>query len=181
MKYVLSLLIAASVFVACKQGVKGKDGKTYTAVEYNDYIVNRQMIVLKNMMSLADITDEKLDWGLGVMSKTADTLDVLIRDVKDLPPFKKDSALRDAAVDLFSFYQRIFKDDYRELFEIRKNGGMATEEGMARMNEIVEKVSKEEDGLDKRFEIAQNAFAKSNGMRLEENSMQKKIDKMNEE
>lgn len=183
MKYLLSLLIAASVFVACNnKGVKGKDGKVYkTAIEYNDFIVNRQMIVLKNMMTLADITDDKLDWGLGVMSKTADTLDILIKDVKNMPPYGKDSALRDAAVDLFTFYQRIFKDDYRELFEIRKNGGMATEEGMARMNEIVEKVSKEEDGFDARFEAAQNAFAKANGMRLEENSMQKKIDKMGDE
>lgn len=183
MKYVLSLFIALSVFAACKQGsVKGKDGKVYKdAVEYNDFIVNRQMIVLKQMMAVADVTDDKLDWGLSVMANTADTLDVLIKDVKDMPPYGKDSALRDAAVDLFTFYQRIFKDDYRELFEIRKNGGLATEEGLTRMNEIVDKVSKEEDGLDSRFEKAQNAFAKSNGMRLEENSMQKKIDKMNEE
>jgi hypothetical protein len=182
MKYLLSLLIATSLFVACKQGVKGKDGKVYkNAIEYNDFIVNRQMIVLKDMMSIADITDDKLDWALSVMSKSADTLDVLIKDVKNMPPFGKDSALRDAAADLFTFYQRIFKDDYRELFEIRKNGGMETEEGIARMNEIVDKVSKEEDGLDAKFEAAQNAFAKSNGMRLEENSMQKKIDKMGDE
>jgi hypothetical protein len=182
MKYALSLLIVLSALVACKQGAKGRDGKVYKdAKEYNDYIVNRQMIVMKNIMSIADVTDEKIDWGMQVMARTADTIDILIKDIKNMPPYGKDSAMRDAAIDLFTFYKRIFKEDYRELFEIRKNGGAATEEGMARMSEIVDKVSKEEDGLDARFETAQNAFAKANNMRLEENDLQKKIDNMDKE
>jgi hypothetical protein len=47
MKYVALFVIVVATTIACKQPVKGKDGKVYKdAVEYNDYIINRQSLIM---------------------------------------------------------------------------------------------------------------------------------------
>ena len=44
------------------------------------------------------------------------------------------------------------------------------------MNDIVDKISKEEEKFDKTFRNAQKDFAQKNKMKLIENDLQKKID-----
>jgi hypothetical protein len=179
MKYFLSILVAITLFSACKEKVKGKDGRVYESpTAYNDFIVNRQTVIIKNVLALSDITDDKLDEGMALMKRTVDTIGFMIGELKAMPPYGKDSTLRDAAIDLFGFYQRIFGKDYQEILQIRKDGGTQTEEGIARITEIVDNVSKEEKVLDAKFASAQQAFAKEHKMRIQENTMQDKIDQI---
>ena len=87
--------------------------------------------------------------------------------------------MRNAAIQSFSFYKKVFSTDYRQLISIRKNGGDQTEEGVGEMNNIVEKITKEEEQYDKAFHNAQRSFAEKNKMKLVDNEIQKKIDEMN--
>ena len=107
--------------------------------------------------------------------------DKMIEEIKGMPPYKGDSALRDAAVSSFSFYKRVFGKDYMDILEIKKKGPEnITEEDMQQANAIVEKISKEEEGYDKRFHEAQQRYADKNNMKLADNKMQKEIDKINQ-
>jgi hypothetical protein len=56
-----------------------------------------------------------------------------------------------------------------------------TEEGAAKVNSIVEDISKEEEKLDKAFHNAQTEFANKNNMKLMDNSMQKKVNELNKD
>ncbi len=150
-----------------------------TAVEYNDYIVNRQSTIMKKILGLSEIKDDQLDSANLMMDRYALEIEDLITDLKGMPPYKKDSALRDAAIDLFAFYKKTFGNDYKQLIRIRQEGGAMTEEGVAEMNKIVEDISLKESKLDEAFQTAQKNFAKDNNIRLMENKMQKEIDKMN--
>ena len=44
----------------------------------------------------------------------------MINDIKGMPAFKGDSSLRDAAVNIFGFYKKIFDNDYRDVIHLRK-------------------------------------------------------------
>jgi hypothetical protein len=52
-----------------------------------------------------------------------------------------------------------------------------TNEDIEEMQNIVEKITKEEEGYDKAFHNAQKSFADRNNMKLKENEMQKKFEK----
>lgn len=180
-KIIFAFLIVAG-FIACKSSVKGSNGVIYKSpVDYNNYIVTRQTSLIKKVLSFTELAQNNLDSAQEMLRVYESQTDAMINEIKGMPPYKGDSSLRESALKSFSFYKKVFNDDYKRLIEIRKQGGDQTEEGAAEMNRIVEKLSKEEEQLDKAFHNAQQNFADRNKMKLEVNEMQKKIDKMNEE
>ena len=78
-------------------------------------------------------------------------------------------------------YKKVFEDDYKQIIRLNKDGESITEEGAAKVNSIVEDISKEEEKLDKAFHNAQSEFASKNNMKLMENSMQKKVNELNKD
>jgi hypothetical protein len=56
--------------------------------------------------------------------------------------------------------------------------GDNTSEALSEMDEIKVRIIKEEEGYDKTFHNAQQDFAEKNKMKLSENELQNKIDKM---
>jgi hypothetical protein len=105
-------------------------------------------------------------------------IDSMIIDIKGMPPYKGDTSFRDAAIRSFNFYKKAFDNEYKQLIHIRQNGGNTTEEGIAEMNRIVDNITSEEEKYDKAFHNAQKNFADKNHLKLGENKMQEKIDKM---
>jgi len=176
--FFLSALLVAGL-MACKQSVKGKNGVTYkSASEYNDYIVNRQAILMKNVIEFGKIVEINLDSAEAMLNKSVAQAATMIEEIKGMPPFKKDSSLRDAAVTSFSFYKRVFEKDYRAILNIRKKGQEnITSEDVEEANRIVENISQEEEGIDKAFHDAQREYATKNNMRLMDNKAQKDIEK----
>jgi hypothetical protein len=170
------------ILAACNSAVKGKNGVTYkSAVQYNDYIVTRQSSLIKNVLEFSKIAQTDLDSAESKLRSYVAEADKMIEEIKGMPPYKGDSALRDAAVSSFSFYKRVFEKDYMDILEIKKKGPEnITEEDMQQANAIVEKISKEEEGYDKRFHEAQQRYADKNNMKLADNKMQKEIDKINQ-
>ena len=179
MKKLFFTLAIVVGFVACKESVKGTNGVTYkTAVQYNDYIVGRQTTLMKNIVTFGAMAQKDLDSAGKLLDIFARETVGYIKEIKGMPPYKGDSSLRDAAVNTFTFYKKVFDTDYRQIIEINKSGESATEEGAAKVNKIVADITKEEAEFDKFFHNAQRNFAETNNMKLIENSMQKKVDEM---
>lgn len=183
-KNLLLLVAAAGLLVSCKdKQPKGANGITYTsAVDYNDYIVNRQTTLMKNIMDFVQVAQSDLDSADIMLDRFVKETGTMVTDIKGMPPYKGDSSLRDAAVSIFGFYKKIFDKDYRDIIHLRKEQDGTSQDIEGRIQQIVKNVEEEEKGYDARFQTAQKAFAKKNKMRLEENSMQKEFqDKLNTE
>lgn len=178
MRYLFFSVILFSVISSCKQSsVKGKNGVTYkNAIEYNDYIVNRQTKMMKSVVEFGKVADISLDSAGLMLKQSVRDAEKMIAELKGMPPYKGDSALRDAAIASFSFYKKVFEKDYVDILNIRKKGQEnITEEDVAEANRIVEKISKDEEVLDKAFQNAQKDYATKNKMKLVNNSAQKEL------
>jgi hypothetical protein len=179
MRYLLFTVIIAASLAACDQSVKGKNGQVYrSAVEYNDYIISRQTILIKNMLDLKEVAQTNLDSADKMLDKTIPKIEKMITDIRGMPPYKEDSSFRDAAIGSFIFYKKLFANEYKKIVNIRKNGKDAADEGIMEMKKIIDQIKIEEEKYDKGFHNAQKDFADKNHMKLEENSMQKKINKV---
>ena len=176
LRYYFLFIAFAGIFIACKQSEKGSNGVVYkTAVEYNDYIISRQSTLIKNVLDFVQVSQTDLDSADKMLDKNVAQISIMINDLNGMPAYKGDSTLRNAAINLFQFYKKVFGNEYKKLIEIRRNGGDSTSNGAAEMNSIVERVTKEEEGYDKNFHNAQKDFAEKNNMKLQENELQKKI------
>ena len=181
MKYSALIGVLTCIVLACSQPIRGKNGKLYkNAVEYNDYIVNRQTIIMKNVMDFVKISGTDIDSAGKMLDRYILEMDSLISDVRAMPSYKGDSILRDAAIGSFGFYKKVFGNEYKQLLGIRRSGESGTKDGVAEMNKIVEQITLGEEQYDKIFHNAQDDFAKKNNMTLEENELQKKIDKIDQ-
>jgi hypothetical protein len=182
MKKIFFLLAAVLSFTACRQSAKGTNGVTYKSpVQYNDYIVGRQTTLMKNIVDFSKASQVDLDSAEQMLDGYVIETSTMINDIKGMPPYKGDSSLRDAAVRTFRFYKKVFEDDYKQIIRLNKEGESLTDEGAAKVNSIVENISKEEEKLDKAFHNAQSEFASKNNMKLMENSMQKKVNELNKD
>lgn len=173
-------IVASLIFTSCKSGVvKGPNGVVYkNAVEYNDYIITRQTKLIKNFVDFGKAAQENLDSAEHLLDRAADMSTKLLTEIKGMAPFKSDSSFRDAAVRSFEFYHRVLSKDYKDLLNLRRKSDEGDTEATSAMQDLVARVSKEEEGFDKTFHNAQKTFATDNHMELIDNSMQKEIDKM---
>lgn len=179
MKKILFVLLCPTLLLSsCKdKPVKGSSGVAFkSAVEYNDYIVSRQTTLMKNIMSFVDVAQTDLDSAETLLDKYVRQTGVMVDEIKGMPAFKGDSALRNAAADIFAFYKRIFDKDYRSIIQIRKGDDGLSDDANAEIEQIVKKIEEEEKNHDDRFQGAQKNFARKNKMKLLENEMQKEFD-----
>jgi uncharacterized FAD-dependent dehydrogenase len=87
---------------ACRQQVKWKNGIVYkNAVEYNDYIIGRQSLIIQNVMDFLKVSDTNLDSAKTLLNAYSIKVEGMVNDIKGMPPYKGDSVLRDAAIGLF--------------------------------------------------------------------------------
>jgi hypothetical protein len=102
-----------------------------------------------------------------------------IEDIKGMPAYKGNTEFRDAAIALLGFYERLFKEDYKKIAEVRAAApdNNLTEAQAQEITQVAEKLSADEKTFDNRFQKAQRDFAKEHKMRILENELQKKIDK----
>ncbi|MEQ1675670.1 MAG: hypothetical protein ABL876_03140 [Chitinophagaceae bacterium] len=178
MRYLLLSVVLLTALASCNKPVKGRNGVTYkNAVQYNDYIVGRQAILMKKVLEFGRAADVNLDSAEQMLDKFSDETDEMIVDLKGMPPFKKDSALRDAAVRTFTFYKKVFSTDYKELLQVRNKPGIDVATAEQEVNAITVRLSKEEEGYINGLHKAQRAFADKNHMKLTENKMDKEFEK----
>jgi hypothetical protein len=176
MKAALALTILACILMACNQPVKGRNGVIYkSAVQYNDYIVGRQTTLMQNILDFGKMAETNLDSAEQMLHRFTNEAGTMITEIKGMPSYSGDSSLREAAVSSFSFYKKIFDNDYMQILNIRKKGTEVSNDDVTELSNIVTRISREEEGIDKAFHKAQKDFADKNNMKLMENKMQKKL------
>lgn len=168
----LIFILAAATAATAGQSTKDQ------AIDYNDKIIALQTRIIKSMIAFSK------SFGTGdgkTMMKAhkemVSTIETVLAETKKVGPFQGDSKLRDAAVELFKFYNSISRKEYLEIVNILKKGKPGKKD-MARMNQIVESITVRETALDKKFQGIQVAFTKKYGIDLTENKMQKEIDNL---
>lgn len=170
--FLTSLLCSCSIPVA-----EGRNGVRFaTALEYNNYIIERQSGVITHIMDLGKMAETDLQATEAQLDKGVALADSVLADVKGLSDFKGDSALRNSAIVLFAFYHKVFDKDYREMIAIRKKGEALSEEDYQRLQFLQQGLVQEESERDKHFLNAQQDFAVRNHLRLGNNALQKQID-----
>jgi hypothetical protein len=179
MRYLLLSLIIVFSLIACKQFVKGKNGITYNSPKkYNNYIINRQTSLMKQVLEINIIAAKNIDSAEAMRTRSVKDIDNMIIEIKGMPPFNGDSALRDAATESFTFYKQLFENDYKIVLNIRKKTeAETTQEEEDEVSRIVENINKKEESLDKAFHHAQKNFAEKNKMELITNQIQKDFEK----
>ena len=177
LKLFFLLIVITTIHFTCKQSVKGSNGVVYkSAVEYNNYIIERQKILIKNVMDFVKVSQTDLDSADKILDKNVAEISDMINDINEMPDYNGDSSLRIAAINLFKFHKNLSENVYKRLIEIRRSGKDSTPEEVAEIKDIVEQVTKEEAGYDKGFRNAQKDFAEKNNMKLADNELQKNID-----
>ena len=172
------LVILAFGTIACNQSRGGKNGVTFkSAVQYNDYIVNRQANHMQNVLDLVKVAEKDLDSADKMLDNFSAETVTYIEEIKEMPAYKGDSVLRDNAVSIFNFYKKVFQIEYRRIIQIRKKGNEMTHEDLEEMKDIVGRLKREEKDYDRSFQNAQKNFADKNNIRLKESEMQKEFKK----
>lgn len=175
---IASVLISTILFFSCSIPVaQGRNGARFaTALEYNNYIIERQSGVINHITELGKMAETDIDATEALLNQGVALADSVLTDVKGLSDFKGDSALRNSAIAMFAFYHKVFDNDYREMITLRKKGEALTEEDYQRLQLLQQGLVQEESERDKHFINAQHDFATRNNLRLGENALQKQID-----
>jgi hypothetical protein len=157
------------ILIACNPPVKGKNGQVYrNAAEYNNYIIERQSIIMKDIAAFVRISNTSLDSADLELDKSIPELARMNTEIRDMPLYKGDSSLRNSAVRLFHFYYRLFTEDYKQLIQFWRTNGRQTRLGINETNRVIDKITLEEEKYDKNFHNTQKDFAEKNHMKIKE-------------
>lgn len=179
MKKIAAISILVLLLAACKNPPKGENGVVYkSAVTYNDYIISRQNKIVKKMLAFGKMAGTDPDSAYQMLDVFAGETSALIKELEGMPPYKNDTLFRNAAISSFQFYKRTFEKDYKELLGVRKREDISADEAEAEMNKITDRLTREEELLDKNFHNAQVKFARDNKLQLTDNTLSKEIEKM---
>jgi hypothetical protein len=163
------------VLIAAGTGLRAQTLKISDPVKYNDYIVDQQNLIGAELIKLIGMFDALPE----DKQEVIDQLDILVAtcksstdNVKNLKPIANEFGIKQAAVNLFSFYEVIMNTDYRRMIDEI----YAEEPNQEVLQEIVKSVSEKEAKLDADFQENQGKFAKYHNIMLEENELQEEID-----
>jgi len=80
LKRIALLFLFIAVFIACNNPVKGRNGVVFkNPADYNDYIISRQTILIKNILDLGKKADSDVDSAYGMLdSYTNDAMSDMI-------------------------------------------------------------------------------------------------------
>lgn len=146
------------------------------AIAYNDAIIKEQAKIIELSLDLVETMDTDLakckDIRLDIVKQCDESLAV----IKKLEGFEGSERMKNAAIELFSFYKNIYSNEYKQMFDILDKGENITEEDLAFIQQMEVDVTKEEEKLDKEFADAQQELATKFNFQMEENENQEKID-----
>ena len=171
--FYLFVISAVATTAACK--------KKITATEYNNKIINEQSKVLDLVLEFnAKIDQDSFAQARSLLDKTVVQCDSSINTIDALGEFDGDAAFKNAAIDLFKFYKRIFSQDYKELLDIIEMSE-PTDGDYLRAADIAKKIENEEKVVDDKIQSTQKAFADKHNVIITDNDLQEKIDNIEKE
>jgi len=147
-------------------------------VEYNDKIVGYQNNIGYKMLAMNEYIggeDSNKERAHSLRLELLQTTKESISGVQKMPSFQGNDELRQSAIELFKFYQRVVENEYKQMIDILYSEELS-EDDIATLEEMVNKITIEEGTYDENFQAAQEAFAKKHNLELEENELQEEID-----
>jgi hypothetical protein len=173
----LCIACLSTCMVSCQGPVKGRNGVVYkTAAEYNDYIINRQLNVVQDIVDFSNISKTDLDSSERLLVTDQKITRQMTEEIKGMPVFEGDSTFRDAAVNLFSFYSHVFGNEYRQIIEYRKKAMFLTTDDLHAQDSIIQAITLEEEGFDKALHNAQQRFAEKNHVEIRQTERAQKLE-----
>lgn len=166
MRKILLLLLLASAFRLNAQ--TGSQTSFKDAVEYNDYIVNKQTaigVLINDLMTIVNDSTSTLEQAHKNRTAAIVKMSTIINDIRSMPDWKGNTELRDVSINLFSFYRSCFENEYKSMIDIVYKTD-ATDDDFAELDRLLVVVTEKEKPLDDKFAAAQSAFAKANGFTL---------------
>jgi hypothetical protein len=144
--------------------------KFETAVDYNDYIVDQQIVVGAALTAFMNEVNDSLSTRetcekqrLLSLAKVKDSR----ANIAQLPSWKGDKSLRDTALLLFDFYVRSIDINYAKMLDLIFTEPF-TEETEIALDKLIAEVKADETVYDDWFLSCQDRFAAKHGFSLGE-------------
>lgn len=170
MKYSLSFIaLPFLLFLSCATN-------SQKAVEFNNLVINEQQRISELAIKLVDTMRSDISKCKEIRLDIVKQCDESLAAIKKLKGFEGSERMKNAAIELFSFYKKIYSNEYKQMFEILDKGVDITEEDLAFIQKMEVDVTKQEEKLDKEFADAQQELATKFNFQMEENENQQKID-----
>lgn len=181
-----SLAFISLIFIySC--GSSNVESKAVSTIEnispeaYLEQIVSIQTSVGESIINLNEVSDSgNKDEILKTYNELVTTVTDANSEIKKLECYdKNDCELRDAAQNLFNFYEEMIKIEYKEIVDFMlKDSDQITNEDVAKLQEIATNLSQKEVKLDTDFNSAQKSFASKHNFTLTKNKLQDEIDNL---
>lgn len=170
MKYSLSFIaLPFLLFLSCATN-------SQKAVEFNNLVINEQQRISELAIKLVDTMRSDISKCKEFRLDIVKQCDESLAAIKKLKGFEGSERMKNAAIELFSFYKKIYSNEYKQMFDILDKGENITEEDLAFIQQMEVEVAKQEEKLDKEFADAQQELATKFNFQMEENENQQKID-----
>jgi hypothetical protein len=161
MKKILIGFSAFLVLVSCNLGVKSSNGMT--AEDYHNTIVDQQNLVFDKIFEMFELIESNILLAEAERVKLVKMCDEAVEVVRALPDFNGDSEFRDVALEVFTFYQGISANEYKQMLDGIMGGDDAQIMNIVKMEE---EINLKEIALDAKLRSAQSKFASKNRLRL---------------
>jgi hypothetical protein len=167
---IFSVFLFGSLHFAIAQQFK-------TPVDYHNYIVNEQLIVVNAIINFSNQFNAKDSILLTNYNHTKAILKKSMDNIKKMPVYNGETELKNAAVPLFEMYYNAMDVEYREIVDlfIKKDFGKKTQE---RVNFLLKSINERENVLDATLSEAQANFAKKYNLQIESNQVQQKVNSL---
>ncbi len=171
-KQYLSLVLFLLLAAACgkkSERVSTADGQQLEGpAAYNDYLVSQQNRIIQRFRKLNTAYEsydrEKIE---SARQSLIATIDSVIAEVEELPPYEGDIELRDAALEMFRYYGELSENELKDIGDLLAKGeSEIREEDVDEMDRLYNQFRKEIKSYEIRFADAQRAFANQHGMKI---------------
>ncbi|MFZ5552051.1 MAG: LIC11966 family surface protein [Bacteroidota bacterium] len=154
--------------------------KFESAREYNDFVILQQEVIMVDLISYTHVMQATTNYdtlrsGLDNLIKITE---ISLSNVKKATPYSGGKELKNAVIDLFTFYIKAFKNEFSEMIKVLSKAQI-TEADAIKVQQLADKVAEDEKKYDDAFQKAQNKFAADNNLEIVPNQLQKEIDELN--
>jgi hypothetical protein len=134
------------------------------AADYNDYIVD--MIDLVDQQWTLAIEDSVMESALASSKLMNDISGYILKTLAKLEGFNGDVDFKKSAINYITHMNKISKKELPEFIKIIRKPGSLTVAGEKRAEALIPILDDKREILFKGVEVAQNAFAKKNGITI---------------
>ncbi|MCS6980968.1 MAG: hypothetical protein N2110_06070 [Flavobacteriales bacterium] len=165
-------LIALFLLVTPKIGWVQSPSLTERAILYNDGIVERQ-VEAGRLMNLfgRELQKNQVRHAEQILMEIQSTLQRHLKALETLPPFEGETALRDAARELFQLYFSVVNHEYPAILAEYRAAELTGRLQIERVRKLLEDIRFREAKADAAFLARQKEFAAKYGFPLRQNKL----------